>query len=43
MEDLRRILDSREPLYRKADAIIDTSGETPSQSLAELRKVVAAR
>jgi len=43
MEDLRRILDSREPLYRKADAIIDTSGETPAQSLAELRKVIAAR
>ena len=25
MEDLQRILDAREPLYRKADVVIDTS------------------
>jgi XRE family aerobic/anaerobic benzoate catabolism transcriptional regulator len=42
MEDLRRILEAREPLYRKADAMLDTSGETPEQSLARLRQAVAA-
>jgi XRE family aerobic/anaerobic benzoate catabolism transcriptional regulator len=42
MEDLRRILDAREPLYRKADATLDTSGESPEQSLAHLRQAVTA-
>jgi len=42
MEDLRRILEAREPLYRKADATIDTSGEHPEQSLANLRQAVMA-
>jgi XRE family aerobic/anaerobic benzoate catabolism transcriptional regulator len=37
MQDLQRILDSRVPLYRKADAIVDTSGDTPAGSLAKLR------
>jgi len=41
MDDLRRILDARDPLYRKADATIDTSGERPEQSLAHLRRAVA--
>ena len=27
MDDLKRILDAREPLYRKADVTLDTSGE----------------
>ena len=27
MADLKRILDAREPLYRKADATLDTAGE----------------
>ena len=40
MEDLRRILDAREPGYRKADATIDTSGETPETSLENLRRAV---
>ena len=35
MQDLKRILDSRVPLYRKADAIVDTSGDTLAGSLAE--------
>jgi len=26
MEDLRRILEAREPLYRKADMMLDTAG-----------------
>ena len=42
MEDLRRILEAREPLYRKADVTIDTAGETPEQSLARLRRAVEA-
>lgn len=40
MEDLTRILEAREPLYRKADVILDTTGETPEQSLARLRQAV---
>jgi XRE family aerobic/anaerobic benzoate catabolism transcriptional regulator len=40
MEDLRRILGAREPLYGKADAIIDTSNQTPEESLIKLREVV---
>ena len=42
MDDLKRILDAREPLYRKADITLDTSGEDPRQSLAKLRQAVAA-
>ena len=42
MEDLNRILAAREPLYRKADAILDTSGERFEHSLAKLRQAVSA-
>jgi len=42
MDDLKRILAAREAMYRKADAIVDTSGETPQQSLARLREAVTA-
>ena len=42
MADLKRILDSREPLYRKADITIDTAGEDPRQSLSKLRQAVLA-
>jgi XRE family transcriptional regulator, aerobic/anaerobic benzoate catabolism transcriptional regulator len=42
MEDLRRILAAREPLYGKADAIIDTSGAGFDDSLARLTGAVAA-
>jgi len=42
MEDLTRILEARTPLYRKADLTIDTTGETPAQSLRKLREAVAA-
>ena len=42
MEDLKRILAAREPLYGKADAVIDTSGDTPDESLAKLRDAVLA-
>lgn len=37
MEDLRRILEAREPLYRKADLYLDTSGHSADESLAELK------
>jgi XRE family transcriptional regulator, aerobic/anaerobic benzoate catabolism transcriptional regulator len=42
MEDLRRILSSREALYSKADAVIDTSGRTGDQSFQELRRLVVS-
>jgi len=40
MEDLRRILEAREPLYEKADGIVDTSGESVEQSFAKLKNVI---
>jgi len=36
MADLRRILASREALYARAEARVDTSGQTPAQSLETL-------
>ncbi len=41
MEDLKRILAAREPLYRKADEIVDTSNSPVDASLARLRDAVA--
>jgi XRE family transcriptional regulator, aerobic/anaerobic benzoate catabolism transcriptional regulator len=38
MEDIRRILASREPLYARADAVIDTSGRSVPQSLQDLAR-----
>ena len=37
MEDLRRILEAREPLYRKADMYLDTSGNSVDESFAKLK------
>ena len=37
MEDLRRILAAREPLYKKADISVDTSGESAENSFAKLK------
>jgi XRE family aerobic/anaerobic benzoate catabolism transcriptional regulator len=37
MEDLRRILEAREPLYRKADMYLDTSGSSVDESFAKLK------
>jgi XRE family aerobic/anaerobic benzoate catabolism transcriptional regulator len=42
MDDLKRILNAREPLYRKADAVVDTSGQTVEASLRNLRESVTA-
>ena len=37
MEDMKRILAAREPLYRRADFTLDTTGQTPDDSLQKLR------
>jgi len=37
MEELRRILEARDPLYRKADLYLDTSGNTVDESFAKLQ------
>jgi XRE family aerobic/anaerobic benzoate catabolism transcriptional regulator len=42
MEDLRNILTAREPLYGKADAVVDTSGCSVEKSFAALQKAVAS-
>jgi XRE family transcriptional regulator, aerobic/anaerobic benzoate catabolism transcriptional regulator len=42
MKDLRRILASRQTLYAKADATIDTTTQSVPQSLAALRRCVDA-
>ena len=36
MADLQRILNGREPLYRRADATVDTSGQAPDVALDAL-------
>ena len=38
MDDLRRILDERVPLYARADATVDTTGVTETESARELLK-----
>ena len=42
MEDLKRILADRSPLYAKADATVDTSGKSVEDSLRDLAAVVPA-
>jgi XRE family aerobic/anaerobic benzoate catabolism transcriptional regulator len=42
MEELKRILAGRELLYRKADAIVDTSGRSVAQSLRLLEQAAGA-
>jgi XRE family aerobic/anaerobic benzoate catabolism transcriptional regulator len=37
MEDLRRILEAREPLYRKADLVLDTSRTSVEESFSNLK------
>jgi XRE family aerobic/anaerobic benzoate catabolism transcriptional regulator len=41
MADLLSILDSRTPLYAKADISVATSGRTPAETLAELLRAIA--
>jgi XRE family transcriptional regulator, aerobic/anaerobic benzoate catabolism transcriptional regulator len=40
MEDLRRILLAREPLYREADLCVDTSGNTAAESFVQLKAML---
>jgi XRE family aerobic/anaerobic benzoate catabolism transcriptional regulator len=40
MEDIRRILASREALYARADAVVDTAARTVRQSLKDLERAV---
>jgi len=42
MEDLRRILEAREPLYLKADMHLDTSGDSVEQSFTKLETAISA-
>ena len=42
LEDIRRILASREALYARADAVVDTSARTVKQSLKDLERAVPA-
>jgi XRE family aerobic/anaerobic benzoate catabolism transcriptional regulator len=41
MDDLRHILDAREPLYSKADAVVDTSGASVGDSLDALATAIS--
>jgi XRE family aerobic/anaerobic benzoate catabolism transcriptional regulator len=43
MDDLISILNSREPLYARADAALDTNGRSVEQSLAELAALTASQ
>lgn len=42
MDDIRRILASREALYARADAVVDTAARTLKQSLGDLKRSVPA-
>jgi XRE family aerobic/anaerobic benzoate catabolism transcriptional regulator len=42
MDDLRRILASREALYARADAVVDTAARTVKQSMKDLQRAVPA-
>src|SRR6266404_5392696 len=42
MEDLRRILEARAPLYRQADMELDTSGSSAEESFSRLKKTLQA-
>jgi XRE family aerobic/anaerobic benzoate catabolism transcriptional regulator len=42
LEDIRRILASREALYARADAVVDTAARTVKQSLRDLQRAVPA-
>jgi XRE family transcriptional regulator, aerobic/anaerobic benzoate catabolism transcriptional regulator len=40
MDDLRRILEAREPLYRRADLHLETSGESVDESFLKLKRAL---
>jgi XRE family aerobic/anaerobic benzoate catabolism transcriptional regulator len=41
LEDLKRILQAREPQYQKADAAVETSGRSIPETLGRLRDAIA--
>jgi len=41
MDDLRRILQEREPLYARADLAVDTTGTSPPQNVAEILRWIS--
>ncbi len=43
MRDLRGILEAREPLYRKADVYLDTSGHSVDESFAKLKSALQTK
>jgi XRE family transcriptional regulator, aerobic/anaerobic benzoate catabolism transcriptional regulator len=43
MDDIRRILQSREALYARADAVVDTAARTARQSLKDLERAVPTK
>ena len=42
LDDIKRILSSREALYARADAVVDTAARTVKQSLKDLERAVPA-
>ena len=40
LDDIRRILASREALYARADAVVDTASRTQKQSMTDLKRAV---
>lgn len=40
MDDLRRILEERTPLYARADLILDTTGKSEEETVRELQRLV---
>ena len=40
LDDIRRILSSREALYARADAVVDTAARTQKQSMTDLKRAV---
>jgi XRE family aerobic/anaerobic benzoate catabolism transcriptional regulator len=41
LPEIRQLLRDREPLYSRADSVVDTSGSSVKQSLQQLRRVLA--
>jgi len=41
LDEIRKLLADRDRLYGRAGVMVDTSGKTVRQSLADLRRVIA--
>jgi XRE family aerobic/anaerobic benzoate catabolism transcriptional regulator len=41
LDEIRRLLAERDPLYARADATVDTSGRPPRRSFAELKRIAS--